>query len=117
MAIEGSRVVYEGKIATTIINWIQNRGGLMTEDDLAKYEPQMGKPMVIPFREYSVMTVPASIGGQTVLEILNILEKFDLSDIQHNSVQYLHLFIQCARHAFADRYHYLGDWEVAPVPI
>lgn len=117
IASEGSKVVYEGKLAASIVEWIRKRGGIMTQDDLAKYQPKIGKPMTTHYREYEVMTVPAPIGGQTVLETLNILENFDLPNLQHNSSEYLHLLIECARHAFADRYQYLGDWEVAPVPI
>jgi gamma-glutamyltranspeptidase/glutathione hydrolase len=73
--------------------------------------------MEISYRDYQVMTVPAPIGGQTLLETLNILENFDTQSLGHNTSDYLHLFIECARHAFADRYRFMGDWEVAKVPI
>jgi len=73
--------------------------------------------MATSYRDYTVMTAPAPIGGQTILETLNILESFDLQSLGHNTVEYLHLLIECARYAFADRYRYMGDWEVAKVPI
>lgn len=92
-------------------------GGVLTKEDLAEYQPRVGEPMSTSFRDYTIMTVPAPIGGQTVLETLNILENFNLQSLGHNTPEYLHLFIECTRHAFADRFRYLADWEVAPVPI
>jgi gamma-glutamyltranspeptidase/glutathione hydrolase len=114
---EGSDFIYKGDVAKVVAEYIQKRGGVLDYEDLAAYEPTVGEPMEISYRDFQVMTVPAPIGGQTLLETLNILENFDTQSLGHNTSDYLHLFIECARHAFADRYRYMGDWEVAKVPI
>jgi len=114
---EGSDFIYKGDVAKIVAEYIQKRGGVLDYEDLAAYEPKVGEPMAVSYRGYQVMTVPAPIGGQTVLETLNILENFDMQSLGHNTPDYLHLFIECARHAFADRYRFMGDWEVAKVPI
>ena len=114
---EGSDFIYRGDVAKSIAEHVQGGGGVLDYDDLAAYEPRVGEPMGVSYRGLQLMTVPAPIGAQTTLEILNILENFDLKSLEHNSAEYLHLFVECARHAFADRYRYMGDWSVADVPI
>ena len=114
---EGSDFIYRGDVAEAIAEHIQEGGGVLDYEDLASYEPRIGEPMGVSYRDYEAVTVPAPIGGQTTLEILNILENFDLRLLGHNSAGYLHLFVECARHAFADRYRYMGDWNVAEVPL
>lgn len=114
---EGPDFIYKGEVAKAIVEYVKSGGGVLDYEDLASYEPRVGEPMDISYRGFQVMTVPAPIGGQTVLETLNILENFDLGALVHNSAEHLHLFIECARHAFADRFRYMGDWEVAKVPI
>jgi len=61
--------------------------------------------------------VPTPSGGITLLEFMNILENFDLESMGPNSTEYLHTFIESTRHAFADRYRFLGDWDYASVPL
>ena len=114
---EGSDFIYRGDVAEAIAKHVQGGGGVLDYEDLASYEPRVGEPMSVSYRGLQVMTVPAPIGAQTTLEILNILENFDLKSLGYNSAEYLHLFVECARHAFADRYRYMGDWSVADVPI
>ncbi len=114
---EGPDAFYRGETAEAIVKNVQRGGGVLTREDVEGYEARVLEPMSVTYRGCSVLTVPAPIGGQTVLETLNIVENFDPRSLGHNTADYLHLFVECARHAFADRYHYLGDWEVAKVPI
>lgn len=114
---EGPDAFYKGDVADAIVEEVQGGGGILTKEDLESYEARALEPLGIDYKGHSIVTVPAPIGGQTTLEILNILENFDLKAMGHNTVEHLHAFVECARHAFADRYRFLGDWEVAPVPL
>jgi gamma-glutamyltranspeptidase/glutathione hydrolase len=117
IAREGPDALYKGKVAAAIVEEVHRRGGVLTKEDLAEYQPGVLEPLAISYRDYTIMGVPTPSGTPTVLETFNILENFDLKSLGHNTSDYLHLFIECARHAFADRFRYLGDWEITPVPI
>ena len=114
---EGPDAFYSGDVASAIVEEVRGGGGVLTKEDMEGYEARVLEPLGIDFGGRSIVTVPAPIGGQTVLEMLNILANLDLTSLGHNTAEYLHAFIECARHAFADRYRFLGDWEVAPVPL
>ncbi len=117
VACEGPDAMYKGEVAAAIEEEIRKGGGFLTKEDLAEYQPQVSEPLAIPYRDCTILAVPTPSGGPTVLETFNILENFDLRLLGHNTPEYLHLFIECARHAFADRFRYLGDWELTPVPL
>jgi gamma-glutamyltranspeptidase/glutathione hydrolase len=86
-------------------------------EDFTGFEVLIGGPTRIRYRGYDVLGIPVPSGCTTMLQTLNILENFDLGSLDHNSTEHLHLFIEAARHAFADRYRYLGDPEYVPVPL
>jgi gamma-glutamyltranspeptidase/glutathione hydrolase len=117
IAEEGSKAVYEGEIAGLIEKEVLSTGGVLTREDLARYEPRVSPPMSTSYRDYTICTVPTPSGGITLLEFMNILENFDLESMGPNSTEYLHTFIESTRHAFADRYRFLGDWDYASVPL
>lgn len=117
IACEGSDALYKGEIAAAIEEEVKKGGGVLTVEDLAEYQPTISEPLSISYRDYTLLAVPTPSGGPTVLETLNILENYDLNALGHNSKEYLHLFVECARHAFADRFHYLGDWDFTNVPL
>lgn len=117
IAKEGSSAVYQGEIARLIEKEVLGSGGVLTQDDLAGYEPKVSQPMSTSYHEYTISTVPTPSGGITLLEMMNILENFDLRSMRHNSVGFLHTLIESGRHAFADRYRFLGDWEYTDVPL
>ena len=74
-------------------------------------------PARTSYRGYELLGSPAPAGTITTLQTLNILESFDLGRLAHGSPEHLHLFIEAARHAFADRYSFAGDPDFAPVPL
>ena len=113
----GPAGLYEGEVATAIEQDMEKNGGLITRRDLAEYRPAVSTPLAISFRDYEVMAPTAPCGSWTALETLNILEGFDLRSMGHNTSGYLHTFIECSRHAFADRYRYMGDPDFANVPL
>lgn len=101
---------YKGKTARLIADFMKKHGGLITEEDLAAYQPTEQPPIHGTYRGYDVYGMPPpSSGGTAVVEMLNILEGFDLEKIGHNSALYLHILTEAMRIAFADRAEYLGD--------
>ncbi len=117
IAGEGPDAMYRGEIADAIVEEVRKGGGVLSKEDLEAFEPVVSEPLAVSYRDNTIMAVPTPSGGPTVLETFNVLESFDMASLGHNSAEYLHLFIECARHAFADRFRYLGDWEAAPVPL
>lgn len=115
----GRKDFYTGKTAELIAGFMHKNGGLITLDDLKKYEAIERKPMHNTYRGYDVysMGLPSS-GGIVLEEMLNILEGYNLKDLGHNSVQYLHVLTEAMRVAYLDRARYLGDLDFKPnVPL
>ena len=110
---------YRGETARLLALDMKRNGGLITEDDLAAYEAKERAPVHGTYRGYDVYSMaPPSSGGTALIEMLNILEGFDLRSYGHNSAQYLHLLAETMRAAFADRARYLGDPDFNPeIPI
>ncbi len=101
---------YKGETARLIASDMKKNGGLITEADLAAYEAKERVPLRGTYRGYDVYSMPPpSSGGITLIEMLNILEGFDLASYGHNSAMYLHLLSESMRRAYADRARYLGD--------
>ena len=113
----GRDAVYSGEVATKVEEAVTAAGGVMTAEDLASYEPIVGDPLKVKYRDYEVATTFTPSGGVTILEIMKILEGYDLSEMGHNSLDYLHTLVEASRHAFADRFSLLGDWDHVEVPI
>ncbi|HKL36052.1 MAG TPA: gamma-glutamyltransferase, partial [Salegentibacter sp.] len=106
----GADGFYKGKTAKLIVDFMKENGGLITEEDLAKYEAEEVKPLKGTYRGHDIITMPPpSSGGVAVIEMLNILESFDLEKQGANSAASLHLLTEAMRRAFADRAMYLGD--------
>lgn len=116
---KGAAGFYEGETAQLLAEGIQRRGGLITEADMADYRAYERAPEHTTYRGYDVHAVPLpSSGGVTELEILNILEGFELKDFGHNSAAYIHLVVEAMRRSYHDRMRYLGDPEyVEDIPI
>jgi gamma-glutamyltranspeptidase/glutathione hydrolase len=114
---KGRSAVYEGEVARRVEEAVASEGGVLDAEDLAAYEPTLGEPISVRYRGYEVSTTNTPSGGVTMLEALKVLERFDLSSMGHNSGEYLHVLVEASRHAFADRYSLLGDWEHADVPL
>ena len=107
---DGRDGFYKGETARLIAKFMKKHGGLITKKDLTKYEAVEQKPIHGTYRGFDVYGMsPPSSGGVAVVEMLNILEGYDLSKIGHNSAQYLHLLTEAMRLAFADRALHLGD--------
>ncbi len=114
---EGKDALHRGEIAAAIDEEMRRNDGLLDAHDLGDYEAEVYDPLRIAYRGFEVLGSPVPAGTITHLQTLNILENFDLGDLAHGSPEHLHLFIEAARHAFADRYSYLGDPDFGAVPL
>ncbi len=114
----GQKAFYEGEIARRIVADMEANNGLMTLKDLAGYRAVEREPISGQFHDFTVVsTPPPSSGGVHILQMLNILEGYDLRALGHNSASYLHLLIESMKLAYADRSKYLGDPDFTPIPV
>lgn len=115
---EGADAIYKGEIAEAIVKEVQKRGGILTLEDLANYEIKIRKPVEGEYRGYKVYSVPpASSGGTHLIEILNILENFDVKKIGYQTPQAAHLWSEILKLTFADRSKYMADTDFVKVPL
>ena len=107
---DGHDGFYKGETAKLIADFMAANDGLITLEDLAMYEAVEREPITGTYRGYDIVSMPPpSSGGVVLVEMLNILEGFELAEIGHNSALYLHLLTESMRRAYADRANYLGD--------
>ena len=117
IAAEGPDAFYTGTIADRIVTCMQQHGGIITAEDLAAYRPVWRDPIHFSFDSLDVYTMsPPSSGGIVVGQILKLLEPYDFSTYRPESPEYIHLFCEASRLAFADRAEHLGDPDFWPVP-
>jgi gamma-glutamyltranspeptidase/glutathione hydrolase len=114
----GSSGFYEGWVAKTIAQAMEESGGIISERDLKNYRVVEREPVRGTFRGYEVVSAPPpSSGGTHIIQMLNILEPYDLQAMGHNSAQYIHHVIEAMKIAYADRAAHMGDPDFSPVPI
>ena len=107
---DGHDGFYKGKTAQLIAEFMAANGGIIALEDLAAYQAVERVPIRGNYRGYEIVSMPPpSSGGVVLVEMLNILEGYDLKTIGHNSALYLHLLTESMRRAYADRANYLGD--------
>ncbi len=107
---------YRGEIAETISAFHRQEGGLLAREDLAEFSVEVARPLRTTFREYEVATCGFWCQGPALLQMLNLLEPYDLPALGHNSSRYLHLLAEAIKLAFADREAYYGDPNHVKVP-
>jgi gamma-glutamyltranspeptidase/glutathione hydrolase len=118
VAEQGPRGFYHGPVAEQLAKAVRDAGGIMTPDDLKSYSAVIREPVRGSYRGYDVVSMPLpSSGGVVLLEMLNILEGFPMSDMQRGSVPALHVMIEAMKRAYADRARYLGDPAFVNAPI
>ena len=114
----GPNEFYEGETARLIVNDMKRHNGLMTLDDLRGYVAKERAPLRGTYRGNEIISMPPpSSGGAVLIEMLNILEGYDLKNIDANSSERYHLMAESMRRAFADRAEYMGDADFVKVPI
>jgi gamma-glutamyltranspeptidase/glutathione hydrolase len=109
---------YHGAMARELATFIQQGGGLITADDLAKYEVKEREPIRGSYRGYDIISAPPpSAGGTALLEILNILEGYDLAKLGNRSSPSIHLTAEAFRRAYFDKAEFLGDPDFTRIPV
>jgi gamma-glutamyltranspeptidase/glutathione hydrolase len=118
IAMNGRSEFYEGETARKLAGFVQEKGGHITEADLAGYEPKWRQPIIFRYKDLRIISMsPPSSGGVTMNQMFAMIEPFDLKEYGHNSVKTIQLFTEAARRAFADRNYYLGDPDFVDIPL
>jgi len=109
---------YRGAMAREVAAAVQKGGGLITEQDLASYQVKEREPVRGTYRGYEIVSAPPpSSGGIALIELLNILEGYDLGKLGNRSAESMHLTIEAFRRAYFDRAEFLGDADFAAIPV
>ena len=118
IASQGPNALYDGPLGQTIIDDVQANGGLLAMDDLRAYRTVRREPLTGSYRGYD-LTVPSPpcLGGLHILQILNILEGFDVGDLGFGTPDGIHLLAECFKIAFADRSRHVGDPAQMDIPV
>ena len=107
---------YKGDIAKNISDFIKSQGGLLTVEDMFNYTPEWVEPVSTNYRGYDVWELPPNGQGIAALQILNILEAYDISSMGIDSAEYVHLFTEAKKLAFEDRAKYYADPAFSDIP-
>lgn len=117
IARRGRDGFYKGEIAKTIADYVQAQGGFLSVEDLAEHRGEWVEPVSTNYRGYDVWELPPSGQGIAALQILNILEGYDLKSYGFGSFEHVHLFTEAKKLAFEDRARWYADPEFAPAPV
>ena len=109
---------YKGETAKRLVKFMQANGGIMTEEDLAKYEVKWRKPITFNYDGLKVISMsPPSSGGICLAQIMNGIEPYDLHTFGHNSAKSIQVITEAERRAYADRSFFLGDPDFVKIPL
>jgi gamma-glutamyltranspeptidase/glutathione hydrolase len=115
---EGSAYLYDGDLGRAVVEDMERNGGLITMEDLRRYEVKNRPPVRGTFHGYEIVAPgPTSCGGSHIIQALNILEEFDLRALGFGTVRYFHLLAEVLKIVFADRYAFMGDPDVVDIPL
>jgi gamma-glutamyltranspeptidase / glutathione hydrolase len=116
IAAQGPGVLYGGSLGQRIVTRVRELGGYLTLDDLKRHRPEWVDPISAPFKGYRVWELPPNGQGVAALEMLRMLEPYDLAALGHNSAAYLHLLIEAKKLAYADLARYVGEPGAMHIP-
>jgi len=116
IAKEGRSGFYEGKIAKTISKFIEQQGGFLSYDDLKNHKSEWIEPVSTNYRGYDIWELPPNGQGIAALQILNLLEGYDIKSMGFGSADYIHHFVEAKKIAFADRAKYYADMDFNKIP-
>ncbi len=117
IAKDGRDAFYKGDIAKTIAKYMKEQGGFLSYEDLATHKSEWVDPVSVNYRGYDVWELPPNGQGIAALQILNILEGYDLKSMGFGSEEYMHLFIEAKKLAFEDRAKYYSDPDFNDIPV
>ena len=114
---KGAAGFYEGATAELIVKEMANSGGMITLDDLKKYQPKFRKPIEFDYKGNHIISfAPPSSGGILIAQMMKMIAPFDIAKMGHNSVESVSLMIEAQRRAYADRAEHMGDPDYWKVP-
>ncbi len=113
----GRDVFYKGEIARTISDYMKENGGFLNYQDLAEHKGNWIEPVSTNYRGYDVWELPPNGQGIAALQILNMMEQYDISAMTHDSADYIHLFTEAKKLVFEDRAKYYADSEFNKIPV
>jgi gamma-glutamyltranspeptidase/glutathione hydrolase len=109
---------YKGKTAEILVKYLQEKGAIITLEDLAKYEAKWRTPLTFDYKDLKVISMsPPSSGGICLAEIFKMIEPYDLAKMGHNSTEAIQVIVEAERRAYADRSYYLGDPDFVKIPL
>ena len=109
---------YKGKTAEILVKYLQEKGAIITLEDLAKYEAKWRTPLIFDYKDLKVISMPPpSSGGICLAEIFKMIAPFDLAKMGHNSTDAIQVIVEAERRAYADRSYYLGDPDFVKIPL
>ena len=117
IAKKGKKGFYEGEVANSIANFIQDQGGFLSYDDLKNHKSEWIDPVSTNYRGYDVWELPPNGQGIAALQILNLLEAYDIKSMGFGSAEYIHHFVEAKKIAFADRAKYYADMDFNKIPV
>ncbi|VVD81608.1 gamma-glutamyltransferase [Pandoraea nosoerga] len=117
IADNGADAFYKGEIAEKIVTELQANGGMLTRRDFAKHHADWVQPISVTYRGFQVYNFPPNTQGFASLEILNILNQYDVKSLGEGSADYYHLLVEATKQAFADRDKYLSDPDFVRIPL
>ncbi len=117
IAAEGRDAFYEGKIAETVVEYIRDQGGFLSMSDMKNHESEWVEPVSVNYRGYDVWELPPNGQGIAALQMLNILEEYDISGMGFGSAEYLHYLVEAKKLAFEDRAKYYADPDFNDIPV
>jgi len=109
---------YKGKTADILVDYVQNLGGIITKEDLAKYQAVEREPIVFNYKNSRIISMPPpSSGGICIAQILKSIEPYKIGQYEHNSIEYIQLITEAERRVYADRAYFLGDPDFSIIPL
>jgi len=117
LAAGGRDAFYRGEIAETIAGYVQEQGGFLSVEDLAAHKGEWVDPVSTNYRGVDVWELPPNGQGIAALQILNVLEGFDVAKMGFGSADYIHAFVEAKKLAFEDRARFYADMSMAEVPV
>jgi gamma-glutamyltranspeptidase/glutathione hydrolase len=113
----GKDEFYKGETAKRLVKFIQDNGGIITEEDLAKYKVKWRTPITFEYDDLKIISMsPPSSGGICLAQIMEMIEPYDLNKFGHNSLKSIQVIVEAERRAYADRSFYLGDPDFVTIP-
>ena len=114
----GRNEFYKGKTAKILVDYLQKKGGIITLEDLAKYEAKWRKPLQFKYKDLKITSMsPPSSGGICLAQILKMIAPYDLAKMGHNSSEAIQVIVEAERRAYADRSQFLGDPDFVKIPV